>query len=119
MRRKYVVFLKVEVVSNMDEPTLERRFENLVNPQSLSEQLLGDEAVRFVNTSISVVSGDSKKLKKVKKGPKELAKSIVGRILDHGLAMSTWRDNNSSAYEELLWYRVDIEASAEAALKEG
>ncbi len=41
-----------------------------------------------------------------------LATKIVDRILDEGLAASTWRDANPHAYDTLLDYRKDMERSA-------
>lgn len=49
----------------------------------------------------------------------ELAKIIVSDILDKGLADSTWRDNNPSAYAELLEYRADMVESVRKSLVKG
>lgn len=38
-----------------------------------------------------------------------LYQKIVYRILDVGLADSTWRELHPQAYEDLLEYRVDME----------
>jgi hypothetical protein len=42
---------------------------------------------------------------------KNLAAVIVNRILDHGLANSTWRVLHPDAYNDLLEYREDITLS--------
>ena len=47
---------------------------------------------------------------------KTVAKKIVERILDEGLANSTFRDNHPDAYLELTKYRVDLEADVVAIL---
>lgn len=49
--------------------------------------------------------------------PTTLAEKIVYRILDKGLAMSTWRNNNEAAYEELLKYRADMVKDVEKILE--
>jgi len=38
----------------------------------------------------------------------KLAQKIIDDILDKGLADSTFRDKYPEAYEELLFYRVDM-----------
>lgn len=45
-----------------------------------------------------------------------LAKAVVNKILDKGLANSTWRSNNGFAYNALLQYREDMIADAEQVL---
>ena len=47
---------------------------------------------------------------------KTVAKKIVKRILDEGLANSTFRDKHPDAYLELIEYRVDLEADVVAIL---
>lgn len=46
-----------------------------------------------------------------------LARVVVASILDGGLCNSTWRDQNSAAYEELLKYREDMIHDVEKVLK--
>ena len=54
-------------------------------------------------------------MKRIK--PETVAKNIVTEILDRGLADSTFRDKHPDAYDELLEYRADLEASAIKILK--
>lgn len=39
---------------------------------------------------------------------REVATKSIARILDQGLAKSTWKDNNEQAYNDLLAYREDM-----------
>ncbi len=48
------------------------------------------------------------KPKRLADAAKGLATVIVNRILDHGLAGSTWRAQHPEAFEDLLSYREDI-----------
>ena len=58
---------------------------------------------------------------------KTTEEKVVNAILDKGLADSTFREKFPEAYEELLWYREDLEESVrrvirrdfKAALKSG
>jgi hypothetical protein len=47
---------------------------------------------------------------------REVSKKIAAKILDHGLAHSTWAHNYPEAYQDLLRYRADVELSAEVIL---
>lgn len=44
--------------------------------------------------------------------PRKTAEKIASMILDYGLANSTWRDENSAAYNDLLAYREEITLDA-------
>lgn len=50
------------------------------------------------------------------KNVKKLASKIVTTLLIDGLGDSTWKDNNGFAYNALLEYRDDMEASVEKIL---
>lgn len=52
MKQRIVITLMVE--TNMDAQTMERRIENFLDVNDLAEQLLGDESVEFLDTSIEV-----------------------------------------------------------------
>lgn len=46
-----------------------------------------------------------------------VATAVVNRLLDKGLAESTWKDNHQAAYAELLKYRVDMTIDVTKVLK--
>jgi len=48
---------------------------------------------------------------------KTIEQKVISEILDKGLADSTFRDNYPEAYDELLHYREDLEASVFRILK--
>lgn len=48
---------------------------------------------------------------------KTVEQKIITEILDKGLADSTFREKFPEAYEELLFYREDLEASVTRILK--
>lgn len=47
----------------------------------------------------------------------KVAKKAVERILDTGLAESTFREKHPKAYKELLHYRADLEADIVKVVK--
>lgn len=47
----------------------------------------------------------------------DIAQSIISRILDKGLADSTWREQFPEAYDGLIEYRQDLEESVNEGLR--
>lgn len=52
VKRRVVITL--EVVTNLDDCTLERRVENFLDPERLASELLGGEKIRMRGTTIEV-----------------------------------------------------------------
>lgn len=55
-RRRVSVRIDLEVDTNLDAATLERRLENFLDPERLDSELLAGEVVRMRDTSIEVAS---------------------------------------------------------------
>jgi hypothetical protein len=53
--RKVLVFVRIEGQTTMDDATLERRFENFLNPEDFADSLIEEgEAFTFEQTSIQI-----------------------------------------------------------------
>lgn len=48
---------------------------------------------------------------------KQIAHEAIAKILDRGLANSTFREQYPEAYSELCFYRLDMEADVESVLR--
>lgn len=55
-RRRLSVRIDLEVDTNMDAATLEKRLESFLDPERLDSELLEDEVVRMRETQIEVNS---------------------------------------------------------------
>lgn len=47
-----------------------------------------------------------------------VAKRVITRILDKGLANSTWREEHPEAYEDLRGYRPDLEEAVKIVVEQ-